>query len=52
MCNHEDNFVGLAKYKHKYTKVDKYIVGLVLVTITIAVAFSAILLYQLVLTLV
>jgi hypothetical protein len=52
MCNHENDFVGLAKYKHKYTKVDKYIVGLVLVTITIAVAFSAIMLYQLVLTLV
>ena len=52
MCNHEDDFVGLAKYKHKYTKVDKYVIGLVLVTITIALAFSAIMLYQLVLTLV
>jgi hypothetical protein len=52
MCNPEDDFIGIAKYKHKYTKVDKYVVGLVLVTITIAVAFSAILLYQLILTLV
>jgi len=52
MCNHEEDFRGTAKYKHKYTLVDKYVVGLVLTTITIAVAFSAIMLYQLVLTLV
>lgn len=52
MCNHEEDFRGTAKYKHKYTKVDKYVVGLVLVTLSIAVAFSGIMLYQLILTLV
>lgn len=52
MCNHEDDFVGVAKYKHKYTKVDKYVVGLVLIALSIAVAFSGIMLYQLILTLV
>ena len=25
MCNCEEDFVGIAKYKHKYTKVDKYV---------------------------
>lgn len=52
MCNHEDDFVGLAKYKHKYTKVDKYIIGLTLIGITIAVVFAILVLYQLILTLV
>jgi hypothetical protein len=51
MCNHEDNFVGIAKYKHKYTKVDKYIIGLTLTGITIAVVFAILVLYQLILTL-
>ena len=52
MCNHENDFVGVAKYKHKYTKVDKYIIGLALTGITIAVVFAAVILYQLILTLV
>jgi hypothetical protein len=52
MCNHEDDFISVAKYKHKYTKVDKYIVGLVLTASTIAVIFAAIVLYQLILSLV
>lgn len=52
MCNNEEDFCGVAKYKHKYTKVDKYIIGLCLCGLTIAVIFAAVVLYQLILSLV
>ena len=51
MCNHEENFVGTAKYKHQYTLVDKYLVGIVLLGLTIAVIFMSVCLYQLALSL-
>lgn len=52
MCNNEEDFCGVAKYKPKYTKVDKYIIGLCLCGLTIAVIFAAVVLYQLLLSLV
>ena len=52
MCNCEEDFVGIAKYKHKYTKVDKYVIGLALAGLTLAVVFGIIVLYQVILTLV
>ena len=52
MCNNEEDFIGVAKYKPKYTKVDKYIIGLCLCGLTIAVIFAAVVLYQLILSLV
>jgi len=48
MCNHEEDFVGVAKYKHKYTLVDKYIVGICLTGLTIAVAFMGLCFYRLI----
>jgi hypothetical protein len=52
MCNNEEDFCGIAKYKPKYTKVDKYIIGLCLCGLTLAVLFAAVVLYQLILSLV
>ena len=52
MCNNEEDFCGVAKYKPKYTKVDKYVIGLALAGLTLAVIFGALVLYQLILTLV
>lgn len=52
MCNNEEDFCGIAKYKPKYTKIDKYVIGLALAGLTIAVIFAAIVLYQLILSLV
>jgi hypothetical protein len=51
MCNHEEDFRGIAKYKHKYTAVDKYVIGICLLAITLGVVFIALCLYQLVLSL-
>jgi uncharacterized membrane protein len=51
MCNHEEDFRGIAKYKHKYTAVDKYIIGICLLGVTLAIAFMAVCFYQLVLSL-
>jgi hypothetical protein len=48
MCNHEEDFRGVVKYKHKYTAVDKYLIGIVLLGVTIAVLFMGVCLYQLV----
>lgn len=52
MCNNEEDFCGVVKYKPKYTKVDKYIIGLCLCGLTLAVLFAAVVLYQLILSLV
>jgi hypothetical protein len=51
MCNHEEDFSGIAKYKHKYTLVDKYLVGIVLLGVTISIVFMSVCLYQLILSL-
>ena len=51
MYNHEEDFRGVAKYKHKYTLVDKYLIGIVLLGLTIAVIFMGVCLYQLALSL-
>jgi uncharacterized membrane protein len=51
MCNHEEDFSGTAKYKHKYTLVDRYFIGIVLLGVTIAIAFMSLCLYQLILSL-
>jgi hypothetical protein len=51
MCNHEEDFRGIAKYKHKYTLVDKYLVGIVLLGVTISIVFMSVCLYQLILSL-
>lgn len=48
MCNNEEDFRGTAKYKHKYTAVDRYIIGLCLVVLTLATAFMCVCFYQLV----
>jgi len=48
MCNHEEDFRGVAKYKHKYTPVDKYIIGICLLGLTMAIVFMGVCLYQLV----
>lgn len=52
MCNNEEDFCGIVKYKHKYTKVDKYIIGLCLCGLTIACVFGILVLYQFILALV
>jgi len=38
MCNHEEDFRGIAKYKHKYELFDKIVMGLVLTTMIICLA--------------
>jgi hypothetical protein len=48
MCNHEEDFHGIAKYKHQYTLIDKYLIGICLLGLTIAIAFMAVCFYQLV----
>lgn len=52
MCNNEEDLCKVPKYKPKYTKVDKYIIGLCLCGLTIACVFGILVLYQLILTLV
>jgi hypothetical protein len=48
MCNHEEDFRGTAKYKHQYTLVDKYHIGICLLGLTMAIVFMGVCLYQLV----
>lgn len=48
MCNHEEDFCGTAKYKHQYTLIDKYLIGIVLLGLTIATGFMAVCFYQLI----
>ena len=52
MCYNENDFIGITKFKPKYSKVDKYVIGLCLCGLTIAVIFAAVVLYQLILSLV
>ena len=48
MCNNEEDFRGIAKYKHKYTAVDRYIIGICLLGLTMAIGFMGVCFYQLV----
>lgn len=35
MCNNEEDFCGIAKYKHKYSLVDKIMLGLIFALLSI-----------------
>ena len=52
MCNYEEDFVGIAKCKNKNTNLlsfmDKYVLGIIAVTLTLGVIFMGVVLYQLV----
>lgn len=51
MCNHEEDFVGIAKYKHKYTLMDKYVLGIIAITLTLGVILMGVFVYQIILSL-
>lgn len=48
MCNNEEDFCGVAKYKYKYTNMDKIILGIIISTMSICLVYAAIALYLLI----
>lgn len=42
MCNYEEDFCGVAKYKHQYTLMDKIILGVIFLCLFTAIVLIGI----------
>lgn len=52
MCNHEEDFVGIAKCKSKCTNklgfMDKFVLGIIAITLTLGVILMGVCVYGLI----